>query len=121
VTSFAITVDAASSVPLNVQLTTQIQDAVKAGTLAAGTKLPTVRSLATELHVAPYTVARAYRQLEDLGVIETHGRNGTLVSTHGDTTQQQAQVAARAFADRIRGLGYPTDLALELAKAALEN
>ena len=97
------------------------QDAVKAGTLAAGTKLPTVRSLATELSVAPYTVARAYRQLEDLGVIETHGRNGTLVSTHGDTTQQQAQVAARAFADRIRGLGYPTDLALELARSALEN
>ena len=78
-------------------------------------------SLATELDVAPYTVARAYRQLEDLGVIETHGRNGTLVSTHGDTTQQQAQVAARAFADRIHGLGYPTDLALELAKAALDS
>lgn len=118
---FTITVDAASSRPMNEQLTAQIQDAVKAGTLAAGTKLPTVRSLATELGVAPYTVARAYRQLEDLGVIETHGRNGTLVSTHGDTTQQQAQLAARAFADRIHGLGYPSDLALELAKSALDN
>jgi DNA-binding transcriptional regulator YhcF (GntR family) len=116
-----ITVDATSAVPMNEQLTTQIQDAVKSGTLAAGTKLPTVRSLATELSVAPYTVARAYRQLEDLGVIETHGRNGTLVSTHGDTTQQQAQLAARAFADRIRGLGYPSDLALDLAKAALDD
>ena len=119
--TFKITVDQASGRPMNEQLTTQIQDAVKAGTLAAGTKLPTVRSLATELGVAPYTVARAYRQLEDLGVIETHGRNGTIVSTHGDTTQQQAQLAARAFADRIRGLGYPTDSALELAKAALDS
>lgn len=118
---FAITLDPASGTPMNEQLTTQIHDAVKAGTLAAGTKLPTIRSLATELEVAPYTVARAYRQLEELGVIETHGRNGTLVSTHGDTTQQQAQLAARAFADRIHGLGYPTDLALDLAKAALDN
>jgi DNA-binding transcriptional regulator YhcF (GntR family) len=116
-----ITVDAASAMPMNEQLTTQIQDAVKAGTLAAGAKLPTVRSLATELGVAPYTVARAYRQLEDLGVIETHGRNGTLVSTHGDTTQQQAQLAARTYADRIRGLGFPTDQAIDLVKAALDS
>lgn len=108
-----------SSVPKNEQLTAQIQDAVKAGTLAAGAKLPTVRSLATELSVAPYTVARAYRQLEDLGVIETHGRNGTIVSTFGDTTQQQAQLAARAFADRIHSLGVSAEDALELAKAAL--
>jgi DNA-binding transcriptional regulator YhcF (GntR family) len=108
-----------SSVPKNEQLTTQIQDAVKSGTLAAGTKLPTVRSLATELNVAPYTVARAYRQLEDLGVIETHGRNGTIVSTFGDTTQRQAQLAARAFADRIHSLGVSAEDALALAASAL--
>jgi DNA-binding transcriptional regulator YhcF (GntR family) len=121
VNAFRITVDAESGTALNEQLTTQIQDAVKAGALAAGTKLPTVRSLATELGVAPYTVARAYRQLEDLGVIETHGRNGTIVSTFGDTTQQQAQVAARAFADRIHSLGVSSDEALALAKSALGN
>ena len=117
--AFRIAVDASSNVALNEQLTTQIQDAVKAGTLAAGTKLPTVRSLATELNVAPYTVARAYRQLEDLGVIETHGRNGTMVSTFGDATQQQAQLAARAFADRIQSLGVSADEALALVRSAL--
>src|SRR5207247_1869714 len=121
VTDFRITVDASSSVPLNEQLTTGIQDAVKAGQLAPGTKLPTVRALAAELGVATYTVARAYRQLEDLGVIETPGRNGTLVSTFGDATQQQAQLAARAYADRIHSLGVPSKEALALAKAALEN
>ena len=120
-TDFRIAVDASSSVPLNEQLTTQIQDAVKAGALAPGTKLPTVRALAAELSVATYTVARAYRQLEDLGVIETHGRNGTLVSTFGDATEQQAQLAARAFADRIRALGVSSDEALRLAMAALQD
>lgn len=120
VSAFQISLDDASPTPKNEQLTTQIQDAVKAGTLAPGSKLPTVRSLATELGVATYTVARAYRQLEDLGVIETHGRNGTTVSAFGDESQQQAQLAARAYADRIHALGVDPAQALELAKAALE-
>jgi len=113
--------DESSSVPKNEQLHTQIQDAVKAGTLAAGSKLPTVRSLAEQLSVAPYTVARVYRQLEDLGVLETHGRNGTIVSTFGDDSQQQAQLAARAYADRIHALGVSATDGLALAKAALHS
>ena len=113
--------DDSSPVDKNVQLHTQIQDAVKDGTLAAGTKLPTVRALATELGVAPYTIARVYRQLEDLGVLETHGRNGTIVSTFGDDSQQQAQLAARTYADRIRALGVSADEGLALAKAALHS
>lgn len=120
-TAFRIVLDDTSPVAKNEQLTTQIQDAVKAGTLAPGAKLPTVRSLATELGVATYTVARAYRQLEDLGVIETHGRNGTMVSAFGDESQQQAQLAARAFADRIHALGVAPAEALALARAALND
>ena len=118
---FQFALDSDSAVPKNEQLHTQIQDAVKDGRLAAGSKLPTVRALATELGVAPYTVARVYRQLEDLGVLETHGRNGTIVSTFGDDSQQQAQLAARAYADRIRALGVSADEGLALAKAALHS
>ena len=120
-TTFQFRLDEASPVDKNVQLHTQIQDAVKDGTLAAGTKLPTVRALAEQLGVAPYTVARVYRQLEDLGVLETHGRNGTIVSTFGDDSQQQAQLAARAYADRIHALGVSADEALALAKTALQS
>lgn len=118
-TDFQLAIDPASATPKNVQLHTQIQEAVKNGTLAAGTKLPTVRALAAQLDVAPYTIARVYRQLEDLGVVETHGRNGTIVSTFGDDSQQQAQLAARAYADRIRALGVSPEDGLDLAKAAL--
>ena len=110
--AFQFTLDPASATPKNEQLTTQVQDAVKDGTLAPGAKLPTVRALATELDVAPYTIARAYRQLEDLGVIETHGRNGTIVSTFGDASEQQAQEAARDFAARIRALKVDPHTAL---------
>jgi DNA-binding transcriptional regulator YhcF (GntR family) len=113
--------DESSATPKNEQLQALVQDAVKSGALAPGAKLPTVRALAAQLGVATYTVARAYKQLEDLGVIETHGRNGTIVSAFGDSSQQQAQLAARAYADRIHALGVSADEALALVEAALES
>ena len=117
--AFQFSLDPSSPSPKNEQLTQQVQDAVKTGTLAPGTKLPTVRALAQQLDVAPYTIARAYRQLEDLGVIETHGRNGTIVSTFGDTTEQQAQLAASEFAARMLALKVDPDAAIALARAAM--
>src|SRR4051794_2216862 len=47
--------------------------------LAVGTRLPTVRALATELEVSPPTVSEAWRTLAAVGVIEARGRNGTFV------------------------------------------
>jgi DNA-binding transcriptional MocR family regulator len=56
-----------------------VEYAVTHGTLAPGDSLPPVRQLAGELGVSPNTVAAAYRQLRDRGLIETAGRNGTRV------------------------------------------
>lgn len=116
-----ITVDPTSGTPPYEQLRVQVRDAVTSGALAAGAKLPTVRGLAEELGLAVNTVARAYRELEADGVIETRGRNGTFIAQHGDPTQQQAQDAARQFAERVRRLGLPEDAALALVRAALRT
>jgi DNA-binding transcriptional MocR family regulator len=56
-----------------------VEYAVTHGTLAPGESLPPVRQLAQDLGVSPNTVAAAYRQLRDRGVVETAGRNGTRV------------------------------------------
>ncbi len=69
------------------QLRTQILELVKSERLVAGTKIPTVRGLASQLHIAPNTVARTYRELEQLGVIETRGRLGSFVAASGDPTR----------------------------------
>ena len=53
------------------QLRQQIIEQVHGGGLIAGTKIPTVRALASELGLAANTVAKAYRALSDQGVIET--------------------------------------------------
>jgi DNA-binding transcriptional regulator YhcF (GntR family) len=112
-------IDASSAVPPFEQLRVQVQTAVHVGSLAAGSKLPTVRALATQLGLAANTVARTYRELETDGVIETRGRLGSFIAATGDLTHQQAQLAAIAFADRIRHLGVPTEEALSLARDAL--
>lgn len=116
-----ILIDTASAVPPFEQLRVQLREQVTTGELAAGARLATVRRLAEDLGLAPNTVARAYRELEADGIIETRGRNGTFVSAQGDVPSQQAQLAARSFADRIRQLGVSPESALAWAKAALHD
>jgi DNA-binding transcriptional regulator YhcF (GntR family) len=114
-------VDPESSVTLYEQLRTQIVEQVKNGELIVGTKLPTVRKLATELGVAPYTVARVYRLLENDGFLETRGRNGTVVSARDDTAESILQLAASEYAARARELGIAPDDAERYIRSALRD
>ncbi len=61
-------------------------------------------------------MARAYRELEALGVIETRGRAGSVVS--GDGVAQAAREAAHDYATRVRALGVGEADALELVRRA---
>lgn len=74
-----ITIEAGSGVPAFEQLRTQVASQASSGELPAGTKLPTVRGLASDLGLAPNTVARAYKELEADGIVVTAGRRGTFV------------------------------------------
>lgn len=112
-------IDPESSVTLYEQLRTQIIEQIAAGELIAGTRLPPVRQLATELSVAPYTVARVYRLLEQDGFLETRGRNGTIVSARDDTAESILQQAATDYAARARELGITPETAHAYARAAL--
>lgn len=114
-------VDTTSAMPPFEQLRVHVRDSVASGTLVTGNRLPTVRRLAEDLGLAANTVARAYRELENDGVIETRGRNGSFVSSHGDPTERQAQEAATVFAQRIRSLGFDADEALRLVTASLRE
>ncbi|RXZ73214.1 GntR family transcriptional regulator [Agromyces albus] len=112
-------VDPNSAVAPFEQIRVQVIEAVRSGDLVPGSRMPTVRRLAEELGLAPNTVARAYRELEHDGVIETRGRNGSFVSATGDPTRQQAQLAASAYADHIARLGVDADEALAIVRSAL--
>lgn len=100
------------------QIKNQIIEQRVAGELPAGHRLPPVRHLAVELGVAPNTVARAYRELEASGVIETRGRHGSFI-TPLPATRTQAEEAAHDYVRRLRTLGIADAAALRLVREAL--
>jgi DNA-binding transcriptional regulator YhcF (GntR family) len=97
------------------QVRRQIAEGAASGSLKPGHKLPTVRQLAADLGLANNTVARAYRQLETDGVIETHGRKGTFVASRklGDS---DADDAAKEYTRTARRKGLSVDEAIRLVE-----
>ena len=114
----AIDVDPSSTVPPYEQLRARVTELVGTDRLTAHTRLPPVRRLAADLGLAANTVARAYRELEAGGVVETRGRLGTFVRPTGSDVDP-AREAAATFAARMNELGVTADRALDLARAAL--
>ena len=114
-----IRIDPDSPTPPYEQVRLRIAALAADGTLAAGAKLPPVRALAADLNLAVNTVARAYRELESAGLVETRGRAGTVITARATGTSVRAQHAASAYAATTRALGVPPETALALVKAAL--
>lgn len=89
----------APGAPEYAQIVEQIRLAVARGELKPGEQLAPVRELARQLGVNPSTAARAYRELEQAGVIETAGRRGTRVTAAANVAD-----LADLRAARLRGL-----------------
>lgn len=102
-----ITIDPDLPASITDQITAQVVTAIRQGVLTAGTTLPTVRQLASDLGVHANTVARAYRQLESEGHVETLGRNGTRVRPprpHGDADELRAAAVLLARSAQRQGM-----------------
>ncbi len=110
-----VTIDSSATEPPYEQVRRQIAESAASGALRPGHKLPTVRQLASDLGLAVNTIAKAYRALESDGVIETHGRAGTLIATRriGDAHAEQA---AKSFTQTARRQGLSMDEAIRLVE-----
>ena len=121
------TVDPHTGVPIYLQLIEQVKRSVALGVLAAGERLPTVKQLATDLTINPNTVARAYRELERDGVIETNVGRGSFVSTNGAGDRAAAaltDVASSAVDAAVReakSMGLRRNQIRDLFQQALER
>jgi DNA-binding transcriptional regulator YhcF (GntR family) len=87
-----------------------LAERIQRGSLAPGSRLPTVRALAEDLDLAANTVAKAYRTLEDSGLIEGRGRQGTFVTDRlpkrVPDRERRLEDAADAFVRRGAQLGF---------------
>jgi DNA-binding transcriptional regulator YhcF (GntR family) len=115
-----ITLEPSSGIPPFEQVRAQIAAQIANGVLTAGTRLPPVRRLADELALAANTVARAYRDLEAAGLVQTRGRGGTVVTAGGDRARERLQAAAQEYAMLARDLGITPDEAQRLIQTALD-
>jgi DNA-binding transcriptional regulator YhcF (GntR family) len=114
-----IVIDSSSPVPPFEQLRSQLARQIQEQTLVVGTRLPTVRRMAADLGLAINTVGRAYRELEEAGLIETRGRNGSFVSAAGQQARERARRAAADYAAVVTSVGLDAAEALRIVQAAL--
>jgi len=108
-------------IPPYEQIRSQIATMAASGVLSEGTRLPAIRQLASDLGLAGGTVARAYRELEQAGIITTRGRHGTFVEKVAATADNgELDAAAQLFAIRVVQLGVNPSRAFDSVRRALD-
>jgi GntR family transcriptional regulator len=75
--------DPAGGTPFYRQIIDQIKFGIASGNLKTGEQLPTVRALAVQLKVNLNTIAKAYKELEILGILDTQQGSGTFINANG--------------------------------------
>lgn len=92
------------------------------GVIKSGEKLPSVRTAATELHVNPNTVQRAYTLLEERGFIRSMPKKGAFVTFDGKPTKRSGELDA--LTDeliRLRDKGITKENILSIIEEVYKN
>jgi DNA-binding transcriptional regulator YhcF (GntR family) len=119
-----VSIDPESTLPPYEQLRVQIAGLIGGGSLQPGARLPAVRQLAADLGLAPGTVARAYRELEDDGWIEGRGRHGTVVRPNrpvkpAEQRERRLRAETETLVSTARALGATDAEVIEALRTAL--
>ena len=88
-----------SGLPVYLQIVEQVKAAIASGILRPGESLPSIRPLAEDLRINRNTVAKAYAELENQGVIETAAGKGCFIK--GSPTPYRKEVRRQLLAEAI--------------------
>lgn len=119
-------VDLTIHTPAYLQIIGEIKQAIANGDLKPGDQLPTVRQLASDLQINFNTVARAYRMLDEKGIISTQHGRGTFIldAPTGKELQklrkQQLTVLGEHFVEEADKLGFEPSEARKLIEEQLD-
>jgi len=91
-------VNLTSPVPIYEQVADEVKKMIRGGELKVGDTLPPIRTLANQLDVSVNTVARAYQELYNQGLIEGNRRKGSYVR---QSVPDRAHHDSRVFKDPI--------------------
>ncbi len=95
-------IDAGNGIPIYEQIERQVKFAVANGSLLVGERVPSVRELATQTAVNVNTVARAYRELQQQGVLNSIRGTGLAVSMEAKKICKQGRL--QMIRDRLRSV-----------------
>ena len=104
--------------PIYAQICDGFREQIRTGILQAGEKLPSVRELAMAAGVNPNTVQKAYRMLEEEGLIQSHtGAKSCVVADEAARSRVRTQLLgqdARAMISAMKQMGVTREEALAL-------
>jgi GntR family transcriptional regulator len=114
--------DFRSQVPIYLQIVARIKALIATGVISPGDQLPTVRQLAADLGVNFNTIARAYRLLDDAGVVSSQQGRGTFVleslppERGGELRREALRGITRAYLREAARLGFePAEIEAAIA------
>jgi GntR family transcriptional regulator len=114
--------DSSSGVPFYRQIIDQVLLAVADGRLKLGAQLPTVRQLAVDLSVNLNTVAKAYREMEIRGIVQTQQGTGTFIAARSAAKSRERRKALSDLVDRLIANGEALGIPMEdLVEALVER
>jgi GntR family transcriptional regulator len=118
-----LAIDPTGPVPPYEQIRAQLAALINSGSLPPGTRLPSIRQLASDLRIAPGTVARAFRELEQTRHITSRGRHGTRVADQLPAIEERPHTvhlaeAAVTYAVTAMRSGHSLTQALDAVRQA---
>lgn len=120
-------IDFRSGIPIYLQVAERIKENLACGRLKPGDQLPTVRALASELRVNFNTIARAYRILDESGIISTQQGRGTYImempppEVTENIRQQALEELTRRYLADAQHLGSSPEELIELLRTQVER
>ena len=114
-----------SGVPPYLQIIQQVKQALQVGIIEPGDQLPTVKEVVAHIAINPNTVAKAYRELEMLGIAEGRTGSGTYVKQRPAGPSPKVQEALskdlEGWIERARKAGLDEESIEALARATINN
>ncbi len=92
--------------PIYEQIKDNLRRMIVSGMLAADSKIPSVREMASELAINPSTIQRAYRELEAEGYICSVAGKGSFVCSSGEADLARQKELLGKFDELVTELGY---------------
>lgn len=118
-------IDFNAGYPIYEQVIEEIKKEVVRGELKPGAKLPSQRQLARKIEVNPNTVQRAYREMEQRGLVETKRGRGTFIKDDDqvmiEIKKDMAETAVIDFIEEMISLGFKKEKILKKVESSLNG